>query len=52
MGWSQCLVHFDNQQAAEDKFAQQSQSGPPPSANAWTGAYEQRERGLIVHNQA
>jgi hypothetical protein len=46
---SQSLITFDTQQAAMANFAQRP-SPPPVSVNAWTGLYDQFEKGRIIGN--
>lgn len=49
MARSQSLITFDTQQAAMVNFAQ-SPAPPPVSVNAWTGLYDQFEKGRIIGN--
>lgn len=46
---SQSLITFDPQQAAMTNFAQRP-APPPVSVNAWTGVYDQFEKGRIIGN--
>jgi len=47
---SQSLIHFNPQDAAMKTYEARPLTGPPVSVNAWTGQFNDSEKGLIIGN--